>query len=105
MFPNEAYSIENYKQAMNEAITFCRQHGLTRILADIRSLEHCIPLIDKYELGVHIARLLGSQVRLAILAQACIIDKLGENAAVNRGGKVLVTEDLKLAMEWLKAEE
>lgn len=104
MFPNEPYSLENYRNAMNEAAAFCGRHGLTRILADIRSLEHCIPLIDKYELGVHIAYILGSQIRLAILAQGCIIDKLGENAAVNRGGKVLVTGNLELAMEWLKAE-
>lgn len=99
--PSEPYSLKGYKQAMSEAAAICQQHGLTRVLADIRCIEKCISIVDKYELGVHIAQTLGSAIRLAILAPLPMIDKVGENAAVNRGGRVLVTDNEGHAMEWL----
>ncbi len=103
--PSEPYGFETYKAAMNQAVRLCLQNGLHRILADIRSFEGCIPAIDKYELGVHLAQILGSRIKLAILARTCIIDRLGENSAVNRGAQVLVTDDMTQALRWLNKEQ
>ena len=60
--------------------------------------------MDNFELGVHIAKTLGARIKLAIVASGRIIDKLAEDTAVNRGGRVLVTEDLGEAMRWLRVE-
>ncbi len=105
MSPSEPYTLENYKRAMGEASAICQQNGLTKIAADIRRLERHIPILDKYELGVHIAQTLGHRIKLAILAPGQMIDKVGENAAVNRGGRVLVTEDAGEAARWLQVAE
>ena len=99
--PSAAYSEEGYKKAIREARTLCEQYGLTKILADIRGRTEYIPAADRFEIGVEIATILGAKFQFAILAPAAIIDKLGENAAVNRGGNVFVTDSLAKALEWL----
>lgn len=105
MSPNEPYTLQNYKRAMQEAFAICTQAGLTKILADIRCIERSIPVVDKFELGVYLAQLLGSRIELAILAPGRLIDKMGENAAVNRGARVLVTDDAREALSWLRVAE
>ena len=103
--PNEPYSAENYRSAVREVFAVCTQHGYTKILADIRSIDRHIPVIEKFELGIFLAQVLGSKIELAILAPELMIDKMGENAAVNRGGRVLVTHDLEEALRWLRVPE
>lgn len=105
MSPNEPYSVENYKRAVQQASAICTRAGLTKILADIRCIEGSIPVVDKFELGVYMAQILGSRIEIAILAPGRIIDKMGENAAVNRGGRVLVTADAGEALRWLRVAE
>jgi hypothetical protein len=99
--PSAAYSEENYKKAIREARAFCEQYGLTKILADVRGRNEVIPAADRFEIGVEIANVLGGKFQFAILAPAGIIDKLGENAAVNRGGNVFVTSSRAKALRWL----
>jgi hypothetical protein len=104
MKPTEAYSAESYKKAIEEARDLCNQYGLTKIIADIRERNEYIPVIDRFELGVEMARILGSKIQLVILAPPAVIDKLGENAAVNRGGRVFVTSSMEKALKWLGVE-
>jgi hypothetical protein len=104
MTPDEAYSLETYKKAVKEAADFCRQNGLGKILADIKSSGVSMPVVDKFDLGIEIANILGSRIQMAILAPASLIDKLGENTAINRGGRVFVTSSRKQALAWLKGK-
>lgn len=61
-----------------------------------------IPVVDRFQLGIEIATILGSKIQMAILAPRLMIDKLGENTAVNRGGRVFVTSSREQALAWLK---
>jgi hypothetical protein len=99
--PGESYDLANFRAGIREALAFCREQGLSKILADIRTLGGNIPVLDRFELGVEMAEVLGA-FQVAILAPAAMIDRMGENAAVNRGGKVFVTESLERALEWLQ---
>lgn len=104
MTPSRDYSLSNYKEALGEASALCKQYRLTKILADARTINQSIPEFDRFELGVEIAKKLGANIKLAILMPVGIIDKLGENAAVNRGGKVYVTSNMDAALDWLGIE-
>jgi len=101
MKPSSSYSLEGYRKTLHEARAICDQYKLTKILADIRGWDVNIPDADRFELGVEISNVLGFRIQLAILAPAAIIDRLGENAAVNRGGKVFVTDNRAQALRWL----
>jgi len=104
MKPSQAYNLEYYKEAIREARNLCEQYGLIKIIADVRERNEHFPVIDRFELGVEMAQILGSKIQLVILAQPDVIDKLGENAAVNRGGRVFATDSLEKALKWLGVE-
>ncbi len=105
MTPSHHYSLVQYKAALTEAATLCKQNQLNKILADARTIEASIPTFDRFELGVEIANILGGKIKIAILVPAAIIDKLGENAALNRGGRVMVTSSLEQALDWLEVSK
>ncbi|HET7451426.1 MAG TPA: hypothetical protein VFL12_01675 [Thermoanaerobaculia bacterium] len=75
--------------------------GIDRAFADMRSVEGPIPALDRFFAGERVASVLGSRVRLAVLSRPELIDKLGENAAVNRGARILVTASEPEALEFL----
>lgn len=102
--PEGPYTLEKYRKALQEAAEFCRQNGLKKVLADIRGIDQNISTLDRFELGIQIAKILGNQIKIAILARPEIIDRMGENAAVNRGGKAFVTDSMEKALEWLGVE-
>jgi hypothetical protein len=102
--PDGVYSLEHYKQAVSQALSICLDKGMNKILADVRGLDSRVPVMDRYELGVHIAHTLGTRIAMAIVSSARAFDKLAEDTAVNRGGRVLVTEDVNEAMRWLQVE-
>ena len=104
MKPSQAYNLKYYKEAIQEAWNLCEQYDLTKILADIRERNDRIPVVDRFDLGVEMAKILGNKMQLVILAHPDVIDRLGENTAVNRGGRVFVTDSLDEALKWLKVE-
>jgi hypothetical protein len=104
MKPSEAYSVEGYKKAIEEARVLCEQYGYTKIVADIRGRGEHISAADRFEIGVEMAKILGSKIQFAILAPSDVIDKLGENSAVNRGGKVFVADSMEKVLKWLEVE-
>ncbi len=65
--------------------------GIDRAFADMRAVEGPIPALDRFFAGERVASVLGPRVRLAVLSRPEMIDKLGENTAVNRGARILVT--------------
>lgn len=102
MTPEGPYDIKKYQNALREVEIFCRQNGLKKILADVTKNKGNIPVVDRFQLGVEMANILGIKIKLAILAPPFMIDKLGENTAVNRGGRVFVTSSREEALAWLK---
>ena len=65
--------------------------GVDRALADLRNVDGPVPGLDRFFAGKHVATVLGARVRLAVIARPEMIDKLGENTAVNRGARILVS--------------
>ncbi len=101
MKPSNVYSLKVYRKALHDVRALCDHYNLTKILADIRGRNEYIPAADRFLLGVEAADVLGSEIQLAILAPAAMIDKLGENAALNRGGNVFITDNRAKALRWL----
>lgn len=104
MTPSGDYSLQSYRDALTNAAAFCKEYKLKKILADIRNIKGNIPVPDRFLLGAEMARMFGYSIQVAILAPPEIIDRVGENAAVNRGGRVFVTDDLQAALKWLESE-
>jgi hypothetical protein len=69
--------------------------------ADLRAMDGPIPDLDRFFAGERVAIVLGARVRLAVVARAEMINKLGEDTAVNRGARILVTPDEAQALAFL----
>jgi len=67
--------------------------GLDRAIVDLRAVDGPIPDLERFFAGERVAAVLGGRVRVAVLARAVDINKLGENTAVNRGARIRVTAD------------
>jgi len=68
---------------------------------DFRGVGGAIPDLDRFFAGERVALVLGGNVRLAVVGRAEMINKLGENTAVNRGARILVTSDESEAFAFL----
>jgi hypothetical protein len=104
MTPERSYTLNSYKESLREAEEYCRKYGLRKILADISMSQESIPVFDRFQLGIEMANVFGNKIKMAILAPPAMIDKLGENSAVNRGAQVFVTSSREQALEWLENE-
>ena len=75
--------------------------GRDRVFIDFTAVEGRIPELDRYSVGVQIAKIWQSKLRVAILYQADQINKFAENVAVNRGARIFVTWSEADALDWL----
>jgi hypothetical protein len=90
----------------------CFEHGKSKALIDIRSVEGDPTTMERWEYSVFIAnqvlnyRTSGrlQYLRLAYLGSLPLIDplKFGETVAVNRGLNVKATTDIDVAFAWLE---
>jgi len=75
------------------------------MLVDITGMTHYEgnPVIERFEIASYIGETQPRGTRIAFLLsqKQMLPDKFDENVAVNRGGKVITTTDLKAALEWL----
>jgi len=76
--------------------------GMSRILVDAVAVAAPSAEIDRFWFGSAIAELFhAGDFKVALLVSFERIDKLGENTAVNRGARLLVTRDEAEALAWL----
>jgi hypothetical protein len=68
---------------------------------DFRGVGGPIPDLDRFFAGERVALVLGANVRLAVVGRPEMINKLGENTAVNRGARLLVTPDEAQALAFI----
>src|SRR4030095_915061 len=87
--------------AIQEMADYCQSENLNKVLVDARTVHEEISIIDRYTLGVNVAKVIGSKITLAIVAQDDLINHVAENVAVNRYGKLKVFSDMDKATEWL----
>lgn len=105
------YSLRGAQQAYDRAIKAALPLGHTRILIDARGITGAPTQDERYALGLFVAaeqRLLAAKtppvnLQVAIYGQQPFVDpqRFGETVALNRGGKVKVSERLDEALAWL----
>lgn len=97
----EPYSLSNVIAVIHEVAPRCQQAGRHKVLVDLRRSEGNPNMLDRFKFGIEIARVWGSRIKAAVVANPGIINRMGETVAVNRGGRVRVTHDIAGALEWL----
>lgn len=75
-------------------------NNCTRILVDAFDLPD-IPDMEKYNLGKLGAKMFGNKIKVAMLRKPEHINKLTENVAVNRGGRLNIVSNEDDALHWL----
>jgi len=75
------------------------------MLVDITGMTQyeATPVIERFEIASYVGETQTRGTRIAGLfsQKQMLPDKFDENVAVNRGGNVITTTDLKVALEWL----
>lgn len=86
------------------AMIECQRQGQTRLLADVRAIEHP-PLsgVDRYELGHGLAEAWDRSILLAMVVRTDQLDpeRFGQKVATNRGLFVQPFTDDASARDWL----
>ena len=98
--------LEIHRQALDRA----KQEGLRAILVDATRLEQRVAptTIARFGLGKALAALQrdrGSWIPVAFVGKEPLIDpqRLGETAAINRGGRARVFDSVEDAEDWIRA--
>ena len=95
------YSRDLLISATHKVADHCRTENLNKAIVDLRNMTGNPSILDRYKIGVEIANVWGPRIKVAVVAKAEAINKLGENTAVNRGANIMVTADFAHALEWL----
>ena len=98
----EPYSLKFLISMIHELNAHCQKGGLDQALVDLRNMEGEMSIMDRYDVGVEVAKVLGSRIKVAAVAQPSRINFMVETVAVNRGAKLKVFVDIEKAMEWLE---
>ena len=88
------------RQGIEDVAQGAQERGYTRILLDLRKLSAPKTEFARYLAGKHIAEV-WSQLKVAAVSPANLINKFAENTAVNRGANLTVLFDFNEALAWL----
>lgn len=77
--------------------------GAKFLLVDCSEVQGHIPEVDRFEGGQKMAEVFGPLTQIALILAPGTVTKMGELAAVNRGARLLVTDDPAEAVRWLSA--
>jgi hypothetical protein len=94
------------KHAIETVQTEAENRGYDKVLLDVRGLLASGEFrgTDNFFVGVYAATTWAWQLKVAVVYRAAYLDKLTEDAAVNRGAHLAVFLDREIALRWLLAE-
>jgi hypothetical protein len=95
----------NLREGVTSILKQAVKSGYTRVLIDAYDVSAPKSDIDRFDAGTTMAELFRGRLKVAILYPPELINKLAEDAAVNRGADVLVVHDEKVALRWLFAKD
>lgn len=95
------FSVKKTLATIQEVADICRNENLDKVLVDMRTIRDSISTTDRYTMGVNVANVIGSKIKVAVVAHKDIFTYVAENVAVNRYGKMKGFTDMDEAMEWL----
>lgn len=102
---NEGYSFKMLKETVHQIIAHSKKENLGKVLVDLTNMDGEFKTIDRYEIGLEIAKVWGQGVQVATVARESQVNFLVENVAVNRGAKLRVFIKIEPALEWLSLEQ
>jgi hypothetical protein len=77
------------------------EQGVNRVLFDCGGIAPPRSEFVRFQTGVAFAEVLGPRFRSAAVVPAAMITRFTEDVAVNRGARLLVTDDHEAARLWL----
>ena len=91
---------------IQEVADTCRSENLDKVLVDMSPVSNAsISILDRYQMGVKVARVIGPKIKVAVVAQKAMVTHMAETAAVNRYGKMKMFSDMDQARLWLGVVE
>jgi|SRR4026207_184307 hypothetical protein len=100
--PSEPYSLHLILTMVQEIADHCQKEDLHKVLVDLTQMEGNPNILDRYTIGVEVARICGATIQGAAIAKQSITNYMVENVAVNRGAKLKVVSTFEEAMKWLE---
>ena len=91
----------NVKRVIDEAHGEAMKRGHVRLLFDLRNWLAPDRELTRFSGGLHLAKVLHPPFKVAAFGYPEAINKLGENAAVNRGALYQIFSDEQSALHWL----
>ena len=101
----EPYSLKLALSLLHEFADVCKQDHWEKVLVDGLSLEGPISIWDRYQVREEYVKVMGSKIKVALVARRDIIDLTMENVVVNRTGKFKVFHEMASALKWLEVEQ
>jgi len=101
---NESYSLRLLLSTIHEVADHCQTDHLDKALIDLRNMEGSPTIFDRFQIGIEIARVWKSRIKVAVVARSNIISRVAENTAVNRGATLWITTTMEAAMKWLELQ-
>jgi len=100
----ESYSLALLLTIIQEVADHCQKENLHKAIVDLTQMEGNPNILDRYTIGVEVARICGATIQCAAIAKQSVTNYMVENVAVNRGAKLKVVSTLEEAMKWLELE-
>lgn len=100
----EPYSLQGTFLFLADLAERCRQEHLDKALINGSRLEGRISIWDRYQIGREYARVIGPKIVVALVLSPTLINRVAENVAVNRSGRLRVFHKMELALQWLENE-
>ena len=98
----EPYSLKLAFSILREIADVCNRDHLEKALIDMLAFEGPISIWDRYQIGEEYIRVIGSKIKVAVVARRDLIDLTMENVVVNRGGRAKAFQEIEPALKWLE---
>ncbi|MGD0584611.1 MAG: hypothetical protein ABSA86_02395 [Oryzomonas sp.] len=89
------------RQALNEIKTEADHQGFKHLLFDMCELSRPDSEMTRFWSGEYVAQVLPPPFKVAVFANPELVNKFGEDTAVNRGAIFKVFSDEQEALRWL----
>lgn len=100
-----AYSLKFFIEAIHEIATYGKKENLTIVLVDARSIDGDPSILDRYNIGIEIAKHWTKYTKAAAVVKEEVYREITENVAVNRGANFRVFTKIESAMAWLEVSD
>jgi hypothetical protein len=99
------YSKEDLKFYIKMIRDTCAMEKINKVLVNALAINGTdISTMDRFTLGVELAKQLGPKIKIAVIWHESNIDKFAETVAINRGGHIFVVGDMAKGEDWLLSD-